>query len=271
MELNLDNYYSQEANTEYMSVSQYKDFEKCERYALAKLIGEYVEEKSKAMLVGGYVDAYFSNRLEQYKEEHPEIFKKDGTLLKDFDKANEVIEVATNDPLFMEHTKGKKQVILTGIIGGVKWKGAIDFLNEEDTTDLKVVASIREPVWVERNGRNIKTNFIDAYDYLVQGAIYQELRRQTMGELKPFNIAAISKEEEPDKAIIQIDNDILAEKLKEVSEKVGRYDLIKKGVIAPIGCGNCPVCRKLNRLTKVESYREFFGIGEENENDTISN
>lgn len=270
MELTLDNYYSQEANMEYMSVSSYKDFERCERYALAKLCGEYVEEKSKALLVGGYVDAHFSNRLEEYKVENPQIYKKDGTLLKDFEKANEVINVAESDPFFMEQLKGDKQVILTGIIGGVKWKGAIDFL-DNDITDLKVVASIYEPVWVERNGRNVKTNFIDAYGYDIQGAVYQELVRQRFGEIKNFNIAALSKEDIPDKAIINIDNDILAKRLKEVSEKVEHYDLVKKGIVPPTGCGNCPVCRKLKMLTRVENYKELFNIGEEDETNTTRN
>lgn len=268
MELTLDNYYSQEANIEYMSVSQYKDFEKCEKYALAKIKGEYVEEKSKAMLVGGYVDAHFSNRLDQYKLENPEIYKKDGTLLKDFDKANQVIATAESDPFFVSRLKGKSQVILTGTIGGVLFKGALDFLDDR-ITDLKVVASIREPVWVERNGRNVKTNFIDAYGYDTQGAVYKELARQTFNQNFPFDIAALSKEDEPDKAIIHIEDDILAKKLKEVSEKVERYDLIKKGIIEPMGCGNCPVCRRLNRLSGIVDYKDLFNIGENEDEENI--
>ena len=73
MELNENNYYSQEANMEYMSASQFKDFLRCEFYGLLKARGELVEEKTKPLLVGGYVDSYFSNRLEQYKEENPNI------------------------------------------------------------------------------------------------------------------------------------------------------------------------------------------------------
>ena len=188
--LDLSNYYSQQANMEYMSVSTFKDFMKCEKYALAKIKGEYVEEKSKALLVGGYVDAYFSNRLEQFKEENPQIFKKDGTLLKDFEKANEVIQVIENDDFFKNHIKGDTQVILTGEIAGVKFKGALDFLNER-IVDLKCVASIREPVWVVRDGKNVKTDFIDAYGYDLQGAVYQELVRQQYGLELPFDIACV--------------------------------------------------------------------------------
>lgn len=256
--LDLSNYYSQQANMEYMSVSTFKDFMKCEKYALAKIKGEYVEEKSKALLVGGYVDAYFSNRLEQFKEENPQIFKKDGTLLKDFEKANEVIQVIENDDFFKNHIKGDTQVILTGEIAGVKFKGALDFLNER-IVDLKCVASIREPVWVVRDGKNVKTDFIDAYGYDLQGAVYQELVRQQYGLELPFDIACVSKEEEPDKAIINIENEYLARQLELVKELAPRYDQIKKGLIEPNGCGNCPVCRKLNRLNRVLSYKEMRG------------
>ena len=103
MELDQENYYSQKANLEYMSASQFKDFCKCENEALAKIMGETKEEPTKAMLVGSYVDAYFSGELEQFKEQNPQIFKKDGTLLKDFEKANEIIEAIENDNLLLSY------------------------------------------------------------------------------------------------------------------------------------------------------------------------
>jgi len=257
MELNLSNYYSQEANMEYMSVSSFKDFKKCELYGLKKALGEYVEKKTPAMLVGGYVDAYFSNRLDQFKEENPQIFKKDGTLLKEFDKANEVIKTIENDPLLLERTKGKKQLILTGEINGVPFKGALDFIAER-ITDLKVVASINERTWVNDNGRNVQKDFIDAYGYITQGAVYQELVKQWLGEIKPFDIMAISKEEEPDKEIINIGQEFLDKALQEVKDLAPRYQAIKKGLIEPVGCGNCPVCRKYKRLERVVSYKDYF-------------
>lgn len=66
-----ENYYSEAANFEYMSASQYKDFAGtygklgCEYMAMAKLRGEYEEEKSTALLVGSYVDSYFEGTPEQ--------------------------------------------------------------------------------------------------------------------------------------------------------------------------------------------------------------
>lgn len=260
MELTHENYYSKEANLEYVSVSQYKDFKRCELYGLKKALGEYVEPKSTALLVGGYADGYFAGTLEQYKIDNPQIFKKDGTLKSDYEKANECINVALNDEFFMSKLTGEKQKILTGVIGGVKVKGAIDFLNE-DIVDLKLVASIRELVW--NDDKHKKVDFIENYEYDLQGAVYQELVRQNYKKHKPFDIAALSKEDEPDKAIIRIEDDILEEKLKEFIDYVPRIDAIKKGLADPIGCGNCPVCRKMKKLNNVISYKDLFNKGEE--------
>lgn len=266
MELNEQNYYSVEANMEYMSVSQWKDFYKCELYGLMKAKGEYVEEKTPALLAGGYMDAHFSHRLEQYKLDNPQMFKKDGTLKSEYEKAEKGIQAAESDEFYMEHIKGQTQVIVTGVISGVKFKACYDFLNDR-IVDMKLVASINELVWKYNpiTKRNYQTNFIDAYGYDIQGAVYQELGRQTFGKTLPFDLAPISKEDEPDKAIINIDDDILAEKLELVKELAPRYDLIKKGVIEPQGCGNCPVCRKYKRLKGVVSYKEMYGIGDNNE------
>ena len=41
MQINQENYYSQEANKEFFSVSQYKSFLSCEARAMAELYGEY--------------------------------------------------------------------------------------------------------------------------------------------------------------------------------------------------------------------------------------
>ena len=55
MQLTSENYYSQEANQEYMSVSGYKDFAgtygkmPCEFYGMEKLNGRWEDEKSRGL------------------------------------------------------------------------------------------------------------------------------------------------------------------------------------------------------------------------------
>ena len=59
MILNNENYYSPEANQEYMSVSQYKAFMNCEAAAMASISGRYERPTTRALLVGSFVDRYF--------------------------------------------------------------------------------------------------------------------------------------------------------------------------------------------------------------------
>lgn len=257
MELTNKNYFSQEANMEYMSVSQYKDFKKCEVEALDKLMGVIQEEKSDALLFGGYVDAYFSNELDEYIAENPQMFNsKTGELKAPFKGINEVIKTIEEDEYLMSFLNGQKQVILTGEIAGVLFKAKIDSLLDDYIVDQKIMKDLK-PLWVEELHK--KAHFIEAYGYDVQGAVYQELLRQKVEKQLPFIIAATTKEEAPDKALIQIDQVYLDKALEEVKELAPRFDLIKKGLVAPIGCGNCPSCRRRKKLTRIDRYSDLIG------------
>ena len=76
MKLNQNNYYSVESNRQFFSVSQYKDFMKCEAMALAKIRGEYQPAMTKAMLTGSFVDTYFEGTLDSFLKEQPEVFTR---------------------------------------------------------------------------------------------------------------------------------------------------------------------------------------------------
>ena len=73
------NYYTQEANRRYFSVSLFKSFNGtwahhgCEFAAMKTLSGEWTEPTNPAMMVGSYVDAYVEGTLDQFKRNHPEI------------------------------------------------------------------------------------------------------------------------------------------------------------------------------------------------------
>jgi hypothetical protein len=56
MKLNTNNYYGKNANKEYMSVSQYKEFNKCEACAMAQIKGIYEKPKTSALFLGSFVD-----------------------------------------------------------------------------------------------------------------------------------------------------------------------------------------------------------------------
>ena len=107
LELDQNNYYSSEANQQYFSVSQYKDFMKCEAMAMAKINGTYQPAMTKAMLTGSFVDAYFEGTLDTFMKEHPAVFTRKQELRSEFRKANEIIARIRSDELFMKFMSGE--------------------------------------------------------------------------------------------------------------------------------------------------------------------
>lgn len=253
MELLESNYYSPEANLEYMSVSQFKDFAgtygkmQCEFYGTEKLAGRWEDEKSTALLVGSYVDAYFEGTLEQFKKENSEIFKKDGNLKAEYVKAEEIIVRIARDEYFMQCMSGKKQVIMTGELFGCKWKIKMDsYLPGSAIVDLKVMASITDLKWVRDIGY---LDFVRYWGYDVQGAVYQEIVRQNTGQKLPFFIAGATKEKEPDIRVIKIEQHYLDEALSMVKTNMPRILRVKGGEATPDRCELCDCCRR-NRVLK---------------------
>ena len=136
MQLTSENYYSQEANREYMSVSGYKDFAgtygklPCEFHAMEKLNGNWEDEKTTALLVGSYVDSYFEGSLEQFKKDNKEIFTQKGDLKSDYKQAENIIARIERDKYFMKYMSGQKQVIMTGELFRRKKHGSIVHLRQ---------------------------------------------------------------------------------------------------------------------------------------------
>lgn len=161
-----ENYFSKEVSKIYTGSSEIKDFLKCEACALAKLNGEWEEEKSKAMLVSGYIDEAISGTLDKFKEQNPEIFLKSGELKADYKIADEVLKQMQDDEMFMKYLNGEHQVIMTGEISGVPVKIKIDAYHKDKVIiDLKAVANFNL-IWDEKLHQ--KRNFIDYYDYITQ-------------------------------------------------------------------------------------------------------
>ena len=261
MELNQNNYYSQEADQEYMSVSQYKSFcgtwgrLGCEYKAMEELEGRWKDEPTTAMLVGSYVDSYFEGSLEQFREQNPEIFTKNGELKSQFRKAEEIIARIERDDYFMRFMSGQKQVIMTGELFGTKWKIKMDsYIPDTCIVDLKVMASITELKWVKDIGY---LDVIRYWNYDIQGAIYQEIVRQNTGKKLPFFIAAATKETEPDIRIIHVTDNYLVEALNMVQMNMPRVLLVKSGEAEPDKCELCDCCRKNRVLTRPISITDL--------------
>jgi len=259
MELNNSNYFSQEAQLEYFSVSQFKSFEKCETNALAELQGKTERAQTTALLVGSYVDAYFEGALETFKEEHPELLKRDGTLKSDYVRAEAIINRIESDPLMMKYLEGEKQVIKTANLFGYDWKIKMDaYVPGERIVDLKIVKDF-EPIYDHRLGMRVP--WIQYWGYDLQGAIYQRVEQIATGRTEPlpFYIVAATKELTPDIAVIHIPQHMLDAAIKAhgVDAKIDRYALIKFGDIEPDRCESCDYCKATKVLTAPTEYEIY--------------
>lgn len=263
MILTNENYFSDEANWEYMSVSQYKMFvgtksqKGCEEYALARIRGDWKEEPSTALLVGTYVDNYFEGTLAAFIAHHPEIFLKDGKTLKsEYLGANKIIKRIERDDYFMKCMSGEKQRIFTGEIFGVQWKGKIDsYIPKRCIVDLKTTKSIHDLFWASNHGW---VSFIEHFGYDIQAAIYQELVRIDTGKKLPFLIAAASKENYTDIQVIGFDQPHLDMVLQGVFLKIGRINEVKQGKIPPTRCNACNYCFATKILTGPVHFKDII-------------
>lgn len=272
LKLTAENYFSPEADMEYMSASQFKSFRKCEAAALAELHGEWGKKDTTALRVGSYVDAYFSGELEQFKADHPEMYKRDGTLKAEFAHAQKVAERIERDELARLLLSGKHQIIKTGKIAGVWFKTKSDSLLTARQVeaickkfpqvielvpfgggmivDLKYMKDFAD-VWDEELRERV--NFVEFWGYDIQGAIYQKIDKRML----PFVILGATKEAEPDIEAMYIPDDDLAFALSEVEALAPRYDAIKRGEIDPVGCGKCAYCRSKKQLSVIKHYRKI--------------
>lgn len=161
-----ENYFSKEISQIYTGSSEIKSMIQCEASTLAKLRGEWQEEKSKAMMVSSYIDAAISGELDIFKEQNPDIFLKNGELKADYKVAEDVIKQMQDDPLFMKYLSGEPQVIMTGEISGVPVKIKIDSYHEgKCLVDLKCMANL-DLLWNKKTHQ--KENFVDYFDYVLQ-------------------------------------------------------------------------------------------------------
>lgn len=246
------NYYE---HHEYMSASQFKSFLNCEAAAMAEIRGEYDRKVSNALTQGQYVDAYFTGDLDQFRGEHPELFKKGGELKQTYEVCETAIARIEKDETAMEYLKGDKQVIVTGEILGVPCKGKLDVLNLDAgrIVDLKCM---RDFAPVYRDGERL--DFIRAWGYDIQAYFYTELVRQQYGETLPFYILAVTKEASPDLMLVEIPDWLINSAGEVVRHYIRRFDAIKKHETEPRRCGKCAYCKETKIIDKPMAYEDYL-------------
>ena len=254
MLLTESNYYSQESNITWFSVSQFKQFMNCSARAIAELKGDYIPERGRALVLGSYVDEHLTGTPESMHkfitENYNELFKKNGDPYADVAQADEAINRIRNQPLMLKYLTGEFQKIMTGEIGGVPFKIKMDCYKEgEFISDLKYLASLRSP--------NLFTNVVDYWNYTLQGAVYQEIVYQNTGKRLPFYLVIATKEKPCHVAVVKLDQFDMDEQLNIVKANVGRFNQMKLGLIEPerceeYGCDYCTTTKVLTEPIPVE-------------------
>ena len=255
MQLTQENYFSKEANQEYISVSQFKAFAECEAQALHNIeIGG--ENEKAAFLEGKLFENWVAGDRALFMAQHPEMISTRGAtagqLKAEFNKVIKAAERFLEQDFFKDIiNKCEKQVILTGKIEGVKVKCALDLFDRETNSiyDIKCMKDFKEQ-WNKEEKSYVPWYYI--YGYVLQLAVYREIVRQNFGEPKEIGLMAASKEEEPDLQAKSFSSELLDLELEYFKNNVKRYNDIKKGIVAPTYCGECSYCKSIKQITRFE-------------------
>jgi hypothetical protein len=262
-ELNAQNYYTPEADREYISCSQYDAFESCEAAALAQLQGRHERETSKAFVVGNYFHTAMESEdaHAEFCEAHAnEIFKKNGGKYADFEQADLMIETAHKDPEIRKliDMPGQNEIIMTGNLFDefpfkVRFDKYADLGNGIRTIiDWKTTADIWKSEYNPEEGGRV--SFIRNFGYIRRAAVYLEIEKQNADKETDaaFFIVAISKQNPPDKEIILMNQrQELDLALEQMYGDLTRIQQIKQGLKKPTRCGHCAYCRGTKKITEI--------------------
>ena len=253
MILTHENYFSKEADLEYFSVSQYKNFKKCGAKALHDLQFD-ISETKVAFLEGQLFEALTIGDKDLFVAKHKnELIASTGKTAGEF-KANykKVVKAAEriNEQQFFKDiiSKCEKQVILTGEINGIKIKCCLDLfdLKNQKIYDIKCMSDFNDE-W-DKKDKCYKPWYY-TYDYVLQLAVYQEIVRQNFNIICDTHLKAASKENEPDIQANHIDNKLLELELEEFTKKLPYYNNVKNGLAIPISCYKCDYCKSNKIIT----------------------
>ena len=253
--LTQDNYYQ---DREYFSVSLFKAFQKCPARAMARLRGEWQEEKSKALLLGSFADEALTGTeqsLQQFLiDNSDDVFKRTGGKYAEFAQAEETIDRIREQPLMMHYLTGEHQRIMTGEIEGVPFEIKMDcYRPHEFISDLKFMASLRSP--------NLFEPMIKYWGYDMQAACYQEIVRQNTGETLPFIFVVATKEKPAHLEVGQISQFNMDDALEIVRKNIKRYQAMRNGEIEAPRCEDygCDYCTT-TKIIQQPIDTDLFGM-----------
>ena len=164
---------------------------------------------------------------------------------------------------------------MTGEISGIPFRGKLDSLLSSDQCEAIVqdypemadtllmapgaivdLKCMRDMQSVYKPGAG-RVSFVTGWRYDLQLAVYQQL----VGGKLPCYIAAVTKEKQPDKALISIPQYMLDAALESVQELIPQFARMKAGEIEAPRCGSCAWCRQTKRITGCVDADDLEGGG----------
>ena len=265
--LTSENYFSPESARRYMSNSQFKAFMACSAAAMAEVEGRFGCEDKACFAEGHMFEALVCGNEELFYMQNPDIISSQGKT-KGQPKANflkivEAAEAFKRQAALMEIVKRcQKQVIVTGEINGIPYKGCIDLYDPEtgDCWDTKCMRDFKD-AYSPEEGRRME--WWERYGYHYQAAIYRELCRQTFGKAGRFGLMAATKETVPDVAWLEFAPSLLDNALDIVHEMSPAFDMIKAGIVDCKPCGKCDYCKSVKVLTAPDMLSDYGSITDE--------
>jgi hypothetical protein len=278
-----ENYYSLEANRAYMSNSQWGDWLKCEAAAYAEyVVGGDAERPGTVTDAGGYC-APERDYFVLGKWMHEMVLQSDGWS----DRALALSHATIGRSRVMRTAKGQwnatgeklnrmlarwqqeedlhglmvgqKEVLLTGAIGGIPWRCAIDNLAPDFFSDLKTPRSLkpdwkesRLDVWPDGRPKRVLVPWYEVHNYLRQIAVYRYLCWLQDGVWRDPYLVAVSKDEQPLVRAFGWEEDELEARaeweLAQIVEQVPRIQALREGDGSDaVRCGSCQYCRLTDR------------------------
>lgn len=262
MKVNNENYFSPVIMMEYMSTSQFKQMEECQAKAIAELNGEIKTDK-ECFKEGHYFEACLCGNESLFIAQNPGIISSQGAtkgqVKANYKKIEKSTQAFKSQKVFMDIiARCQQQVVVTGVINGVKYKGCIDFYDPEtgngyDTKALKDFKNVYSEV------EGCRLSWYLAYGYHYQMAIYRELIKQTFQKDGKQHLMAVTKEDEPDFAFLMFDGEILDNALEIVAEFSPKFDQVKKGIVEPARCEKCAYCKQTKVVTEPKIILTYGG------------
>ena len=160
LQLTPQTYFSIEADREYMSVSQYKQFKNCESKALYNI--EQPDTTYKPQFIEGKLfEELVAGDPKLFMAQHPEMISSRGPtagqLKSEFQRVANAAEKFNSQKFFKDIiNKCEKQIILTGEICGVPVKCCLDLFDRETCSiyDIKCMKDFSEQ-WSKEEKRYI--------------------------------------------------------------------------------------------------------------------